>query len=645
MKALLALLALVLAIRLPFLDHAIQGDDAFYLAVAQHAQVDPAHPHRFVHRSTGIDVDMRGHPHPPGNGWILGAILAVVGSVREPLFHAAYLIFSLGATVFAWLLARRFVSDPAAAVLVFVATPAFVVNGTSLESDLPFLCFWLGAMALWVEAVELDRVWLAWASAAFMVLASLTSYQALVLIPVAAGYCWKRPFRWWYPLALAPAAGFVGWQAFEWMTTGSAPFLVLRRYLAEHGYQDPGNKLKNLLSMVVHLGWMAATSLTVVAFRRGWPLAVVAMAASAAFVDWHPLVWAPLGVGVLVLIHAARSRESGFARWWLAVFFAGAVAIFFAGSARYLLPLALPLAVLVVNALPGSRRMVILASFAHLAMGLALAAANSGHWSAYRRLMAEWGGEASRGRLWTNAEWGLRHYAEEAGSMPLKHGQSLRPGDLLLVSRLGPGIVTHAGGGALVEVARAEVTPLLPLRLFGVGSKAGYSTNQRGYRAFDLSAEPADVVTLQQVREAKPDLSYLPMNAAEAARHILGGVYSVEEGGWRWTSGRASFLLRPPARPAPVEASFRLTPHAAGRRVSILVDGVLAAESAYPAADAYTLRSTGPVSTRGDVARVTLAIDGTFRVPPDTRELGLILTGLGFRDKVEPNAEDRSRNR
>ena len=47
------------------------------------------------------------------------------------------------------LLARRFVPPRALeATLLFCAVPAFVVNGNSLEADLPFLAFWLLSIAL-----------------------------------------------------------------------------------------------------------------------------------------------------------------------------------------------------------------------------------------------------------------------------------------------------------------------------------------------------------------------------------------------------------------------------------------------------------------------------------------------------------------
>ena len=70
-KHILAVVAFVLFLRLPFLNQAIQGDDYYYLAAAQHAQTDPLHPHHARYVFLGEVIDMRGHPHPPGNAWVL----------------------------------------------------------------------------------------------------------------------------------------------------------------------------------------------------------------------------------------------------------------------------------------------------------------------------------------------------------------------------------------------------------------------------------------------------------------------------------------------------------------------------------------------------------------------------------------------
>src|SRR6266542_2135122 len=99
---LLLIIAAVLLIRLPFLNQAIQGDDVYYLAGAEHAQIEPLHPNNVRYVFLGDLVDLRGHPHPPFDAWFLGLLLAIFRDVREVPFHAAYILFSLAAGVSMW---------------------------------------------------------------------------------------------------------------------------------------------------------------------------------------------------------------------------------------------------------------------------------------------------------------------------------------------------------------------------------------------------------------------------------------------------------------------------------------------------------------------------------------------------------------
>src|SRR5271165_2928568 len=141
-------LGLVLLIRVPFWNQAILGDDPTYLTAASHALIDPLHPDRTTIVFQGREYDMRGHPHGPLNAWVLAALLALTGGVKEIPFHAAYTIFSLIAVWAMWSLARRFSPQPLWATLLFIAVPVFVVNGNSLETDVPFVAFWLASVAL-----------------------------------------------------------------------------------------------------------------------------------------------------------------------------------------------------------------------------------------------------------------------------------------------------------------------------------------------------------------------------------------------------------------------------------------------------------------------------------------------------------------
>jgi len=90
-QPLLILMGLVLLIRLPFLNQAIQGDDHIYITEAQHALIDPLHPSYVKYVFLGDEVDLRGHSHPPGNAWPLAGLLLVFGDVREIPFHAIVL--------------------------------------------------------------------------------------------------------------------------------------------------------------------------------------------------------------------------------------------------------------------------------------------------------------------------------------------------------------------------------------------------------------------------------------------------------------------------------------------------------------------------------------------------------------------------
>src|SRR3954447_24125403 len=166
-------LALVLLIRLPFLNQAIQGDDHIYLTEAEHALIDPLHPSDVKYVFLGDDVDLRGHSHPPGNAWPLAGLLLLFGDVKEVPFHAAYILFSIIAVWAMWSLACRFSERPLWATLLFIAVPAFVIYGGSLEADLPFLAFWMASFALFLAG----RFLLA---AVAMAAATMMAYQALL---------------------------------------------------------------------------------------------------------------------------------------------------------------------------------------------------------------------------------------------------------------------------------------------------------------------------------------------------------------------------------------------------------------------------------------------------------------------------------
>ena len=620
LRQILLIAALVLLIRLPFLNQPIQGDDVKYLAMAQHAQIDPLHPTHIAYAFQGQMVRMQGYPHPPLNAWVLAALLAFFGDVYEVPFHAAYIVFSLIAAFSMLALARRFSCAPVWATMLFIATPAFVINGTSFESDLPFLAFWMLGFALFVTAVDRRSVLIMAASAVGLSFASMAAYQAIVAAPILAYYLWERDRAWrpgWLGVLATPVV-VVLFQLYEKQSSGTIPATVLAGYFQTYGLQQIANKLKNAAALTVHTGWIVFPLLAAVAFRKRWIFGVVAGIAGI-FVDANPLFWVSFGVGVMVLASCIERRPE-FLKAWVLIFFAGALVIFFAGSARYLLPMAAPVVLLAVRDLRWVRPAFVL----QLALSLALALVNYQHWDGYRQFVNGLHEQIVGRRTWINGEW-TQFYVESEGGLPVMLGQALMPGELVISSDLGYPVAVTTGGGQLVTLAEREITPALPFRLIALGSKSGYSTASAGFRPFDISTQPIDRVRAQVVVERKPTQSYLTMNAPEAENQIVSGLFGAETS-WRWMGDRAVILLKPPPEPQPLHVVFNIPDAAPARRVTLALDGVVLEDKIYDKPGGYTL-STKPVSG----GTVTISVDKTFSTGGDRRQLGIIVSELGFR--------------
>ena len=618
-RDLLIVALFVLALRLPFLNQAIQGDDVYYLAEAQHAQIEPLHPKHVQYAFMGRLVDMRGQPHPPLNAWYLALLIATFRDIREIPFHAAYIFFSLVAAFSALSLARKFSPHPLAGALLFLVTPAFVVNGNSLESDLPFLAFWLLAIALFVSAVDQRSPRLLLASSLAMVLAALAAYQAIFLVPILFLYGRK-----WRPAALATLTAplvLLAWQIFERVGTGAFPATIVAGYMQSYALQALVQKLKSGVALTAHLGWIV--------FPVLWlpPLLAIPIAIAAAFYDPNPLFWASIAAGAGILIWCARNWRDFLAQWVL-IFFAGALVIFFAGSARYLLPIALPIAILATRRM--SLRWTQAAIVCELGLSLGLAIVNYQHWNGYRQFARSLAKDAGGKRVWINGEWGLRYYLESEGGLPLLQGQAVHPGEMVVSSRLSYPIPVVAGGGVLAPVAESTIISPIPLRLVALEGKSAYSTTMFGLRPFDISRGPIDRLRAELVIERKPVLTDLRMNAPEAEQQIVSGIYQLENAEWRWMAKTAVLLLKPPPAPRPLIVRFFVPETVPGRHIRVSINDQFVAKTDVLGPGTFTI-ATLPNQPEGDTAKITVEVDKTISSQSDSRELGVILTEVGFR--------------
>lgn len=592
-----ALLVIAIATRVVFLEHPIQGDDYYYLASAMYGQTDPLHPGHAHYVFQGKDVDMRGHPHPPLNAWILTGILALSGQLREVALHSWYILFSLMVLASMWALAQRYSPHPAWTTLLVLMSPAFIVSGNSLESDLPFFAFFLSGITAFIYR----KTWLA---VPLLAGAGLAAYQSVAIVPILWLYLWMKHRQWkaGWVIASTPVIVLVAWQIFERISGGAFPVAVAAGYFNEYGLQRLTAKLRNAAALSGHLFFVVG-----------------------------PLITGAC-VGVLAMQRRYYDRTNVFLFGWLAIFFSCALALFFAGSARYLLPMLPAAAVLASRILEGRKWLLAAGAVCQGILGMMLAFANYDHWKGYQEFVAQHRNEFHQRRVWVNGEWGLRYYAESLGGLPLRLGQAVQPGDLILSSRLAFPIPYTTGGGSLAPFSQVEIRPEIPLRLVGLTANSAWSTASMGLLPFDISTDPVDVVRADLVMEKQPTLSFLQMGAPQAESHIVSGIYQLESGLFRWMGEQASVFLKSNGEMAPLEVKLFIPDAAPARTVTLEVDGKEVSRETFKNTGLHDLK-TAPIQWPRGRALVTVKVDRTFVSTGDTRQLGMILQELGFRSK------------
>ncbi|MGI8988156.1 MAG: hypothetical protein ACR2I2_01075, partial [Bryobacteraceae bacterium] len=442
---------------------------------------------------------------------------------------------------------------------------------------------------------------LAWA-AFFLFLASLTAFQAVLAVPILGAYLFSKlkkqcPHECGHGrhecprhiiVMMTPILGIGAWQLFEFLTTGQFPFTVALGY--HHSFDRLALKLRNAEMLSIHACWIVC-----------------------------PLLLPP----AVVLAWKRRDRDTLFLLGWIVIFFCGALAFFYSGAARYLLPIAPAVALLVSRLRPA---WLATGLTLQMALSVALAVVNYRHWDGYRAFAASLQDETARHRTWVNGEWGLRYYLEAEGALPLHRDQWVPTGDIVVTSELAYPVPYNRGGRALVLVARREIDPSLPLRLIGLHARSGYATADKGLLPFDIAGSPIDEVRAEILESRAPVLSDLPMNAPEAEQQILFGISKLEDNRWRWMEERGAVSLKAPAQPLPVRVAFFIPEQAPARTVTVSVDGKAVTTRMFSGPGSYVITTSPQTGTQ-----VGIAVDQTFTVPGDSRRLGLILTEAGFR--------------
>jgi len=521
---LLVLAAFTLLLHAPFLRQPVQGDEINYLDMAAHVLQHPLTPLDFQFVFQGHMVDANGHPHPPLNAYILAVAWLVRGHFSVFFFHCFYLLFTMAIGFAAYALARRFTSRPLWAALLVAASPIVQVNTNTLAGpEAPALALLL------IGAAAFFGRWF-WLAGIALALAGMTALQALALPPILLLSFWiqrERPPRAaWLALA-APFVALSGWQGLQWALTGRLPAAVLAGYAANPNLSGAAVKFSSSLALLGHLGVLV--TVVPLAWRRVWGLAPGLLAGY--LVTDYPwweraLLVIFIALGVNALLWLWESRRQPVLTAWCLLYFAFACVAFFAGAARYLLPLAAPTVLLFVIQFHDRPRILWLALLVNVVLGWNLS------FAAYEfaRVYADVPTPPARPFL-VNGEWGFRYYMDARGGLPLEERSVPSPGEWIVASDL-------SLAGKYDSLAEEIAAPLrsidlfvrTPLRIVDRHAHAGNSSASMGLLPFSFSLRPLDRITYSRTSsfiaapaawtptECDGHLVYIPAPREDAAR-------------------------------------------------------------------------------------------------------------------------------
>lgn len=444
------------------LDRPVMIDDTLFLKAATQILRDPLRPYDFI-------VNWYGWPelfwdvfkNPPVEAYWLAAA-RLLGARTEIALHLAVLPFALLAVLGGVRLARRFVDDSAWATAVWVASPAFLVATATLMADVAALACSVWGLALWIEGTDRDLQRLRRLGALLAGMAVIVKYTAILGVAGVMLYSLlgRERGRRLDDLWVASLPAF-GWGLLT-LGTMERVHMVDALVVAGGGFTpNPGwfgHRPVATLTFVAGTGVaVALLAIASLRTRRDVPFVAGALVAGTIAALIAPSVWSPRAVasgarimvgilsaaGALVLAQAAREatrdRDGRFLALWAALHVAYLCLWSWTVASRFVLPLLVPVALLLVRAVARerpvlARRVVVGAIIVSSLVGMAVLRADSFPGELYRRALPDIASQArAEGRrAYFVGAWGFQYYAERLGFERLDTRSPVRPGDLIV---------------------------------------------------------------------------------------------------------------------------------------------------------------------------------------------------------------------
>lgn len=253
----------------PFLNKAIQTDDALFVWTGEWIQ---KHPADFFGGEVNWWVSTlpmwAANYNPPLMSYFLAGVASLFGW-NEIALHLACLGVAFLTAIGIYSLAQKWCERPLLATLVAIFTPAFLVSSSTLMCDVAMLGFWIWALVLWERALTNGQSpWLFVGAGALAGLAVLTKYSAVVLLPLLPilSLLRTRKSGWWWLGLVVPLIVLAG---YEWVTArmyGKGLFSAAVYYARVHPAVFPGGgKARGIIGLA-----FAGGSLLPLLFYAPW---------------------------------------------------------------------------------------------------------------------------------------------------------------------------------------------------------------------------------------------------------------------------------------------------------------------------------------------------------------------------------------
>lgn len=468
--ALIGALAPVLCLA-PFVTRAFHIDDPMYIWTAQHLHANPFDFYGFdVNWDGFIKSAAQENKNPPLVSYYIALVAAVAGW-SELALHGGFLIPAAGLGLGIYFLARHFCSHPVIATLIAIFTPAVLVSGSSVMSDVPMLTLFVWAIILWLRGLESDNTSWLFAASVAIAAAALTKYFGIALVPLLAVYTALRlrNVGWWIAALAVPVLVMIAYECVMWFHYGTGGLLNAAGYAGTS--QTPGRRMAALLLGLTFTGGCMApivffaplikiryllvvpvcVSVIVMLLFSVAPVFQAMLAQSAPEQFWWIAIQAALfaSAGLTVMIVVAldwigkRDADSTLLVLWVLGTLVFSVFLNWSVTSRTILPMVPPVAILIVRRLEmlqeQGERIPGWHWYAPLVPSLALALtvawtdarlANSARDAAQRfgREMAHY-----PHNVYFQGHWGFQYYMEAEGAEPVAYRQTdFRQGDAII---------------------------------------------------------------------------------------------------------------------------------------------------------------------------------------------------------------------